>query len=94
MEKEKEMIAHHHERYDGKGYPDGLKGEEIPLGARILAVADTFDAMNSKRAYRGPLSKEDIISRLKESRGTQHSSEIVDILFELLKERPELWEKQ
>ena len=49
---EKEIILHHHERYNGKGYPGGFKGEKIPLGSRIMAVADTFDAMNSARAYR------------------------------------------
>ena len=58
LTKEKEMILHHHERFDGKGYPDGLEGEGIPSGARILAVADTFDAMNSARPYRDPLPED------------------------------------
>ena len=51
-------VYHHHERYDGRGYPAGLAGEEIPLWARILQVADTYDAMTSERPYRKPLSKE------------------------------------
>ena len=62
---EKEIILHHHERYNGKGYPGGFKGEKIPLGSRIMAVADTFDAMNSARAYRKKMSREVIIAELK-----------------------------
>ena len=86
LPEEKIMIKHHHERYDGGGYPDGLKGRGIPLGSRILAVADSFDAMNSKRAYRFALSREKIITELETSRGTQFDPEIIDIFLEILKE--------
>ena len=91
---ESDMILHHHERYDGTGYPSGLKKDDIPLGARILAVADAFDAMNSQRAYRGPLPKEDILSELKRSRGTQHSPEIVDLFLNAIGKNPMLWNRK
>ncbi len=84
LPEEKVIIKYHHERYDGKGYPDGLKGEGIPVGARIMAVADSFDAMNSKRPYRNALPKEKIISELKISRGTQLDPEIVDAFLEMI----------
>lgn len=90
---ERKIILHHHERYDGKGYPAGLKGDDIRQEALILAVADAFDAMNSARSYRKPLSKEAIISELEKSSGTQHSPKVVETLFQLLKKRPDLWEK-
>jgi HD-GYP domain-containing protein (c-di-GMP phosphodiesterase class II) len=64
-------IVHHHERYDGKGYPNGLTGDQIPLGARIIAVADTFDAINSHRAYRGARSQETAMAILEEVSGSQ-----------------------
>ena len=84
LPEEKVIIKYHHERYDGKGYPDGVKGEGIPVGARIMAVADSFDAMNSKRPYRDALSKEKIISELKISRGTQLDPRIVDVFLEMI----------
>lgn len=90
---ERAIILSHHERYDGKGYPRGLKGHEISREALILAVADAFDAMNSARAYRQPLSKDTIISELKRSSGGQHSPEAVSALLELLKKKPSLWER-
>ncbi len=90
---EKEMIRHHHERFDGKGYPEGLKAEEIPLGARILAVTDTFDAMNSARPYRNPLPEDVIISELKNARGSQLDPHIVDTFLNLLNNKPSLWER-
>ncbi len=93
LTEEKEMICHHHERLDGKGYPDGLKGEDIPLGARILAIADTFDAMNSERSYRKPLAENVIISELKNSAGTQLDPRIVSVFLDLLKNKPSLWER-
>lgn len=65
------VIRHHHERYDGQGYPDGLKGNEIPLGARILAVADSYDAMTSARPYRAAHSAQDAIAEIERQSGTQ-----------------------
>jgi HD-GYP domain-containing protein (c-di-GMP phosphodiesterase class II) len=76
-----DTIRHHHERWDGTGYPDGLEGERIPLGARIVAVADAFDAMTSDRVYRGALSVDEALAELKKGRGTQFDPQIVD-LFE------------
>lgn len=74
---------YHHERYDGKGYPTGLSGEDIPLIARVITVADSFDAMNSKRVYRDSLSKEQILSELKKNRGTQFDPDILDVFIDL-----------
>jgi len=84
------LIYHHHERYDGKGYPDGLKGEEIPLLARILSVADAFDAMVSNRPYRKALSVEEAIGELKKNAGTQFDPLIVQIFCMILKKNPDL----
>lgn len=77
-------VLYHHERYDGKGYPTGLKGEEIPLVARIICVADSFDAMNSNRCYRKRLAKEEIMEQLQSNKGTQFDPKLVDILLGML----------
>ena len=74
---------HHHERYDGKGYPDGLAGENIPWVARIIAVADTFDAMSSTRPYRKRLPEDFIISEIKNCAGTQLDPKVVQKFLEL-----------
>jgi HD-GYP domain-containing protein (c-di-GMP phosphodiesterase class II) len=71
-------ILHHHERWDGLGYPDGLKGEAIPIEARILAVADAFDAMTSSRPYRGKLSYKKVLQELKHCSGTQFDPKLVE----------------
>ena len=76
----------HHERYDGKGYGHGLIGKDIPLEGRIIAVADTFDAMNSTRIYRPHLSKEKILEELEKAKNTQLDGEIVDVLLRLIRE--------
>jgi len=72
-------IIHHHERFDGNGYPDGLKGEEIPLAARIIAVADTFDAINFARAYRSGTAEEKVLETLDELAGTQLDPRMVKV---------------
>jgi HD-GYP domain-containing protein (c-di-GMP phosphodiesterase class II) len=72
-------VLHHHERWDGEGYPEGLAGEEIPIDARILAVADTFDAMTSDRAYRLALTPEQALSELEGCAGTQFDPEVVSV---------------
>lgn len=77
----------HHERFDGTGYPDGLKGEEIPLCARIICVADSYDAMNSDRCYRKHLATEDIIFELKENAGTQFDPEIVPHMLAMIEDK-------
>ena len=81
-----EIVRNHHERYDGNGYPDGLKGKKIPLHARIVAVADSYDAMNSQRIYRNQLPPEKIIQELENNKGTQFDPEITDIFLKLLRE--------
>ena len=81
----REGARHHHERYDGKGYPDGLKGEEIPLAARIICVADSFDAMYSVRVYRKPITLEQIRAEMLRCSGTQFDPKIVGVLLNLLR---------
>ena len=76
----------HHERYDGKGYPDQLKGLEIPEIARIIGVADAYDAMTSKRSYRDVLSQEIVSSELEKGKATQFDPQIAEIMMELIKE--------
>lgn len=82
----RECALYHHERYDGKGYPEGLKGEEIPLLARIICVADSFDAMNSDRCYRKRLKKSVIVKELKENAGTQFDPQIAMLMVKLIEE--------
>ncbi|MBR5897420.1 MAG: HD domain-containing protein, partial [Lachnospiraceae bacterium] len=74
----------HHERYDGKGYPDGLKGEEIPLYGRIISVADAFDAMTSNRVYRNHMDNDYVINEIKRGRGTQFDPKAVDAFLRLV----------
>lgn len=74
------MVMHHHERWDGKGYPTGLVGENIPLGARVLAVADAFDAMTSNRPYRNALSSETAFQEILNCSGTQFDPVVVDAM--------------
>jgi diguanylate cyclase (GGDEF)-like protein/putative nucleotidyltransferase with HDIG domain len=73
-----DIVLHHHERWDGAGYPDGLRGEEIPLGARIIFVADAYDAMTSDRVYRARRSHEEALAELRRCAGTQFDPMIVD----------------
>ncbi len=80
-----EGALYHHERYDGSGYPTGKKGAEIPEVARIIAVADSYDAMNSDRCYKKKLDKEKIISEIKKNRGIQFDPVIADTFLECLK---------
>lgn len=77
------IVRHHHERYDGTGYPDGLEGEEIPLGARVLAVSDAYDAMTSERPYRKAMSIETACAEIERGKGTQFDPVIAQTLLEL-----------
>ncbi len=77
---------YHHERYDGKGYPDGLKGEEIPLIARVIGIVDSYDAMTSNRVYRKKLQDYVVKAELLKGRGTQFDPELIDKFMELLEE--------
>lgn len=77
-------IRHHHEYYNGHGYPSGLKGEEIPLGARILQVADAYDAMTSQRSYHDPMTREEAVKELRRCANTQFDPRIVEVFIKLL----------
>ncbi len=76
-----EIVGAHHEKFDGSGYPQGLKGDDIPLGSRIIAVADFFEAITAKRHYRGPMSLHEAIMLLKRERGRKFDKKIVDAFF-------------
>lgn len=78
------IIKYHHERYDGTGYPEGLKGEKIPILARIVAVADSFDAMTSKRSYRNSLSLKKVKTELEKGKGTQFDPQIADVFLDII----------
>ena len=81
------IVRHHHERWDGRGYPDGLAGEDIPLGARIFAVADSFDAMTSDRPYRRAMTIEDACAEVARCRGTQFDPAVADAFARIGHER-------
>ncbi|MDD5602468.1 MAG: HD domain-containing response regulator [Eubacteriales bacterium] len=84
------VVRSHHERIDGKGYPDNLKGDGIPLMARILAVSDAFDAMTSDRSYRPKMSLEESVKQLKGNKGTQFDGEVVETFIKLLDKYEEM----
>jgi HD-GYP domain-containing protein (c-di-GMP phosphodiesterase class II) len=77
-------VYHHHERWDGKGYPDGLVGEDIPLASRIIAIADAFNAMTTDRPYRKALSIEEALSEIQRCAGTQFDPETIEPFFGLI----------
>ena len=79
------IVKHHHEKFDGKGYPSQLAGESIPVFARIAAVADTFDAMTSKRTYRDALPIETVIAEFERCKGTQFDPQIADVFLDILR---------
>ena len=78
-----EMAMYHHERWDGKGYPIGLKGEDIPISARIMSIVDVYDALTSKRPYKEPFSHEKSMAIIVEGRGTQFDPDLVDIFVSM-----------
>ncbi len=84
IERIRRMVRHHHERFDGKGYPDGLKGEEIPVGARILTIADCFDTMISDRVYKKAQPLQEVVDELRHARGQQLDGALVDAFFQTL----------
>lgn len=83
------LIFHHHERWDGKGYPSGLKGEDIPLGARIIAIADVYQALISDRPYRRALSQDRVMEIIKSEAGAQFDPKIVDVFLRVLEQKDE-----
>lgn len=78
----RDVVLYHHERYDGRGYPNGLKGSEIPLFARILSIADSYDAMTTTRSYRKALSKQEATTELKKHAGRMWDAKLVEIFIE------------
>ena len=100
-----QIVLHHHERYDGRGYPEGLKGENIPIGARIIAIADSIDAMTSKRVYRDAMSLDYCRQEIEKNLGVMddpaivkvaldHWSEIVDLLLKMQSGRPKVFDEK
>ena len=85
------IVECHHERWDGEGYPRGLKKEEIPLAARIFSVVDTFDAMTSDRPYRRALTVEQAIEEIRKAGGTQLDPDLAELFAQLCEERTEAW---
>jgi HD-GYP domain-containing protein (c-di-GMP phosphodiesterase class II) len=84
FEVEADWVRHHHERLDGRGYPDGLAGDEIPLEARIIFVADAFEAMTSDRPYHEGIPVRDAVEELRRCTGSQFEPRLVDALVDLL----------
>jgi len=80
------IIHHHHEWYDGTGYPDGLKGEDIPLGARIMSITDAYDTMTTPRTYRNVVSQQEALEELRRCSGTQFDPELVEVFCRALDE--------
>ena len=79
------IVLHHHERFDGKGYPSQLSGEDIPLIARIAAVADTFDAMTSRRPYRDALPLDNVIAEIERCSGSQFDPNVANAFLGILR---------
>ncbi len=87
FEKGSVLVRYHHERYDGKGYPEGLAGEKIPLGSRIISVADAYQAMTEDRPYRPALTQEQAIAELQMGSGTQFDPRVVDVFVKILQSK-------
>lgn len=87
---ERPLILHHHERFDGDGYPDGLSGEQIPLGARVLAVADAIDAMFSPRCYKPAFDRRQVRGELMACAGKQFDPNVTEIALDWLDANPQL----
>ena len=90
LKEARNMAAYHHERWDGKGYPEKLKGEEIPLSARIMAVADVFDALSSPRVYKPAFPLEKALAIIEEGKATQFDPKCVEVFMDSLDEVKEV----
>jgi HD domain. len=77
-----DAVLHHHERYDGKGYPEGLRGNDIPYFARIIAIADAYDVMINERVYKKALSAEEAVNELCNNKGTQFDPMLVSLFID------------
>ena len=86
LEDADEGARYHHERYDGRGYPEGKAGEEIPFIARMICVADSFDAMNTNRVYRKKLTRERVISEIEANEGHQFDPRIAEVMLRLIRD--------
>jgi len=80
-----DIMLYHHERWDGMGYPEGIEGEDIPVGARVLAICDSLDVMITGRSYKPPMTKEEIIEEFKECSGKQFDPELTEKIIKLIK---------
>jgi|AZIC01.1.fsa_nt_gi putative nucleotidyltransferase with HDIG domain len=80
------IIRHHHEHYDGSGYPDGLKGEEIPLSSRIICIVDVFDALTSRRRYRDPIGFEHTLEEMAQTMANQFDPTLFDVIAKIIKQ--------
>ena len=85
-----QVIRHHHERFDGTGYPSQMRGEEIPLAARVFAVADSYDALTSDRPYRDAMPKERALEEISSGAGSQFDPDVVEVFLDLAREEPAL----
>jgi putative two-component system response regulator len=88
-----EIILNHHERYDGHGYPNGVKGDDIPVGARLMSVADVYDALVSRRPYKEAYPHEVAVNEIFEGKGTQFDPDVVDAFMALESQFPEIYER-
>lgn len=86
-----QIVKSHHEHYDGSGYPEGLRGEQIPLGARILAIADAVDSMLSERPYRRKKSLDEVVADLKSNKGKHFDPVLVEKFLKIIRENPEIF---
>jgi HD-GYP domain-containing protein (c-di-GMP phosphodiesterase class II) len=91
LRKVSKYILYHHERWDGRGYPEGLKGDEIPLLSQIISVADSWHAMTSKRSYKNQLTCEEAIEELIKNKGLQFAPEIIDIFISIYKSKKDIF---
>jgi putative nucleotidyltransferase with HDIG domain len=92
LDKAKLIVRHHHERFDGRGYPDGLAGKDIPLGARILAIANAFDAMTHDRRHRTAPGYAKALEEIRQHAGTQFDPELAQLFLNILSENPKAWQ--
>jgi len=86
LKEELKVILHHHEKWDGSGYPDGLEGEDIPVGARLLNITDSFDVMTTGRKYKPAMNKAETIQELKDCSGTQFDPDMAAEMIKLIED--------